>query len=393
MDSLPDDAGGQRRIKARGDSDDGIMDNASFSFYEGNDLICQLDRGDEIQDDKAYQPKFLLLDHLGTTRAELKFVKDEDTGEITPTIATGYDYMPYGELITEEHLVEAIPGNPDPRTEQVLFTGKPRDKESGLDDFGPRKYSSMLARWMSPDIIFIDNDIFNPQSWNLYSYVRGNPVVFLDPNGQYAFDSNATEDDKKKFKKGLEEANNAMSKYDKDSKEYKKIKRSLDKYGTEGDGNGIVVRFDQGMSDPAKIDKNNWSFDDSGNLSSCDVYFRPADGVTAENIAHEGTHLSNGEVLIKSALSGEEGPIPSSNYDYWDEVSAYHTSFLVSKGRIGRRLEAFYVKDGSDKYKLWTQRSSFFKNLKTLNKFLKAHYKFNNVASPADMKKFINAGN
>ena len=42
------------------------------------DLLAE---ADEVQDDKAYQPKFLLLDHLGTTRAELKFVEDKDTGE------------------------------------------------------------------------------------------------------------------------------------------------------------------------------------------------------------------------------------------------------------------------------------------------------------------------
>jgi RHS repeat-associated protein len=31
------------------------------------------------------------------------------------------------------------------------FTGKQRDTESNLDDFGARYYASTLGQWMSPD--------------------------------------------------------------------------------------------------------------------------------------------------------------------------------------------------------------------------------------------------
>ncbi len=31
------------------------------------------------------------------------------------------------------------------------YTGKERDSESGLDDFGPRYYASSMGRFMSPD--------------------------------------------------------------------------------------------------------------------------------------------------------------------------------------------------------------------------------------------------
>jgi len=41
--------------------------------------------------------------------------------------------------------------DPDPCTEQVLFTGKPRDAESGPDYFGSRFYGNNLLRWTSPD--------------------------------------------------------------------------------------------------------------------------------------------------------------------------------------------------------------------------------------------------
>jgi RHS repeat-associated protein len=64
------------------------------------------------------------------------------------------------------------------------FTGKERDNESGLDYFGARYYGSSMSRFMSPDpsgLSFADPE--NPQSLNLYSYVRNNPLTNTDPTG------------------------------------------------------------------------------------------------------------------------------------------------------------------------------------------------------------------
>jgi RHS repeat-associated protein len=64
------------------------------------------------------------------------------------------------------------------------FTGKERDAESGLDYFGARYYGSALGRFTSADIPFADQDEYDPQSWNLYSYVRNNPLRNIDPDGR-----------------------------------------------------------------------------------------------------------------------------------------------------------------------------------------------------------------
>ncbi len=64
------------------------------------------------------------------------------------------------------------------------FTGKERDTESGLDYFGARYYASSMGRWLSPDKPFADQHPANPQSWNLYSYVRNNPLTSIDTDGQ-----------------------------------------------------------------------------------------------------------------------------------------------------------------------------------------------------------------
>jgi RHS repeat-associated protein len=63
------------------------------------------------------------------------------------------------------------------------FTGKKRDAETGLDYFGARYYSNGLGRFISPDSPFADQHATDPQTWNLYSYTRNNPVRFTDDTG------------------------------------------------------------------------------------------------------------------------------------------------------------------------------------------------------------------
>jgi RHS repeat-associated protein len=63
------------------------------------------------------------------------------------------------------------------------FTGKERDSESGLDNFGLRYMGSNLGRFMSPDSIANDWELRNPQTWNRYAYARNNPLIYVDPDG------------------------------------------------------------------------------------------------------------------------------------------------------------------------------------------------------------------
>ncbi len=65
-----------------------------------------------------------------------------------------------------------------------LFTGKERDAETGLDYFETRYFSSAQGRFTSPDEPLMDQDVNDPQSWDLYGYVRNNPLRFTDPTGQ-----------------------------------------------------------------------------------------------------------------------------------------------------------------------------------------------------------------
>jgi RHS repeat-associated protein len=72
------------------------------------------------------------------------------------------------------------------------YTGKERDVESGNDYFGARYYSNSTGRFLSPDYSgdadgppdpLPYGDLNDPQSLNLYSYVRNNPLSRTDSDG------------------------------------------------------------------------------------------------------------------------------------------------------------------------------------------------------------------
>ena len=119
--------------------------------------------------------EFLTADLLGSVRAIT-----DSTGAVTQR----RDYGPFGEELAGG---DRSPGPPaEPR---MKFTGKERDAETGLDYFGARFLSSVQGRFASPDAPFVDQRPSNPQTWNLYSYTRNNPLVFVDPTGRGAVSS------------------------------------------------------------------------------------------------------------------------------------------------------------------------------------------------------------
>jgi RHS repeat-associated protein len=70
------------------------------------------------------------------------------------------------------------------------FTSKERDAETGLDYFGARYYSASQGRFTSPDWSSKPQpvpyaDLKDPQTLNLYAYVRNNPLSRIDPDGHF----------------------------------------------------------------------------------------------------------------------------------------------------------------------------------------------------------------
>src|SRR5262249_10186956 len=86
-------------------------------------------------------------------------------------------YLPYG-----EEYIQQI------GDEHYKFTGKERDSESGLDYFGARYYGSGLGRFLTPDwaekpATVPYGNLSDPQSLDLYSYVRNRSTVGNDLDG------------------------------------------------------------------------------------------------------------------------------------------------------------------------------------------------------------------
>ncbi len=124
--------------------------------------------------------KFLLTDHLGSTRVLVA------SDGISPK---RYDYLPFGEEIqagTDGRGSEYSSGMyPSPAGLQSLeFTGKERDAETGLDYFGARYFSGAQARFTTSDPKqMTSRHLIYPQKWNKYAYVQNNPLTSVDPDG------------------------------------------------------------------------------------------------------------------------------------------------------------------------------------------------------------------
>ena len=91
------------------------------------------------------------------------------------TIQEESDYYPFG---GERIVTDLGIGN------HYKFTGKERDAETGLDDFGARYFGSTMGRFMSADPSMESAVLRNPQSWNRYSYTLNNPLRYIDPDGE-----------------------------------------------------------------------------------------------------------------------------------------------------------------------------------------------------------------
>jgi RHS repeat-associated protein len=105
------------------------------------------------------------VDHLGSLRLE-----SDQPGQHF----TYHEYWPYGEEITSTT-----------STERMRFTGQERDLVNDIDYMHARSYKPLFGRFLSPDPA--GGDPSEPRSFNLYSYVRGQPLNATDPTGLWTY--------------------------------------------------------------------------------------------------------------------------------------------------------------------------------------------------------------
>jgi RHS repeat-associated protein len=138
----------------------------SSNFGDGRIVVDYTHGGTQ-----PYTYEYFLKDHQGSTRMVIN-----DQGSITEAVM----YQPYGTMLD-------VPGgvvSPIPVREK--YTGKEFDFDGAINGapginllyFGARSYDPDIGVWTSADPA--------EQYWNLYSYCGGNPVVLVDPDGQWA---------------------------------------------------------------------------------------------------------------------------------------------------------------------------------------------------------------
>ena len=242
-------------------------------------------------------------DHLGSTR----LVTKQDQSD-----ADCFDYAPFG---------EEIPDTLGARSSNTCFaasfdgrhrfTGQERDSESDLDYFLARYYSGPMGRFLSVDPLLNSGRPDDPQTWNRYSYVGGNPLSFIDPLGLYRFavkcaeGDSACEGQQQRFRDALAEVRSAADALKEGTKERKVLEKVLKKIGEEED-TGATIVF--GSLEGRTVGKGNpFTNTITLDLTNIDIHTKgtsfadkqnprafnkdEVDAFLAGTIAHEGRHL------------------------------------------------------------------------------------------------------
>jgi len=108
---------------------------------------------------------FYHSDHLGST----SYITDDHAN------ITQYDaYLPYGELLVDEHSSsEKLP---------YKFNGKQFDEETGLYYYGARYMDPKISMWLGVDPL-----MEKYPNVTGYCYTMDNPIKFIDPNGKETY--------------------------------------------------------------------------------------------------------------------------------------------------------------------------------------------------------------
>lgn len=211
-------------------------------------------------------------------------------------------------------------------------TGKERDQESGNDYFFARYYSSAMGRFLSPDwsakvepVPYSKLD--DPQTLNLYGYLRNNPLGGVDADGHCGGGANdppcpkLSKEDTAAVKAAVDRSNKPTT----DDKKGKNHEEAV-MTGKDANGNHVIVPAQPGAySDVTqKGEKATVKPDvpadpsDKGKMSTPEVqaHVHPAGTATDLSTNSEGQTIQNTHYWVQTPSSADQGaalPAPGIN--------------------------------------------------------------------------------
>jgi len=127
-----------------------------YLYGNSRNFVC-----DPTQLTEAFGAYWYHPDHLGSSSYITNLA-----GEINQHM----EYLPFGELLVEEHL--------NSNNSPYKFNAKEFDSETGNYYYGARYYDPKWSIWLSVDPLFEKYPTLSP-----YIYTAQNPVIYVDPDG------------------------------------------------------------------------------------------------------------------------------------------------------------------------------------------------------------------
>jgi RHS repeat-associated protein len=219
------------------------------------------------------------------------------------------------------------------------FAGMPYyDTTTNTNETMYRFYSQNLGRWHSPDplgqgAVKLDD----PQTWNMYAYVRNNPTTLTDPSGLYTVACSANAKRCEEYQKRLEK----QRQKDLKSKNIE-VRNAAKAWGNFGD-TGVTVTFksqaevdvDAGNTDPnvrvgAFVQPGDASKSDPTPDLQAEFSTSLAGSDLRQAIAHEGSHVEDMNAFLNSYDVTTGGFNPALNPTHFStEFQAYGAGSLV----------------------------------------------------------------
>jgi len=171
------DGDGNRVAKISGSS-------GTLYWYGGPEIVLETDLSGSPQSEYVFfAGQRVARRDVGGTNAVYYYFSNQIHSTALIADANGNvkddaDYYPWGGMLQFSTGV----------ANHYWFSGKERDPESQLDYFGARYYGNSFGRFTTPDWSAKAEgvpyaDFHDPQSLNLYSYVRNHPTYTIDPDG------------------------------------------------------------------------------------------------------------------------------------------------------------------------------------------------------------------